>query len=169
LREIKNKKIKDLDGETFSARRRFFDRPWQFCDKGEQFEVNGSFTVLILPERIYAGIADFHPFEGLAMDTVSRFSAGFSMSDNTVAKLMTITTRRSPSGMFFATSEDEPTFFVATTSVAAMNDAVRMALEDLFNSRDHTDVTPVPTDRGSAEDKLWAIIPKEALAVHADC
>ena len=52
---------------------------------------------------------------------------GWSMS--AVAKLMNISTRETASGMFFATSEDEPTFFVSTTSRDALEDAVRCALD----------------------------------------
>jgi hypothetical protein len=103
------------------------------------------------------------------MDTVTRIKAGFAVGHNQVAKLMTISTRRSATGMFFATSEDEPTFFVSTTSMEALNDAVRVALEELFSSRNHEIVAAIPTDKGDAEKKPWAIIPKEALEDRVPC
>ena len=83
------------------------------------------------------------------------------------AKLMTITTRETASGMFFATSEDEPTFFVSTTNRASLREAVRCALESLFSSRDHKIVAALPTDKEYGENQPWAIVPKEALAQHA--
>ena len=103
------------------------------------------------------------------MDTVTRVKASFAMGDDQVAKLMTISTRRSATGMFFATSEDEPTFFVSTTSMAALNDAVRIALEQLFIDRDHRTVTALPTNKGNADQKPWAIVPRDALEHRVDC
>jgi len=84
-----------------------------------------------------------------------------------VAKLMNISTRQSASGMFFATSEDEPTFFVSTTSRETLEEAVRCALEKLYIERDNRDVAALPTDGGTLESRPWAIIPKEAIDVHA--
>jgi hypothetical protein len=89
---------------------------------------------------------------------------GWPMS--AVAKLMNISTRESASGMFFATSEDEPTFFVSTTSRDSLEEAVRCALEKLYDERDHQHVAALPTNRGTQESRPWAIIPKQALDVH---
>lgn len=87
-------------------------------------------------------------------------------SMSAVAKLMNISTRQSASGMYFATSEDEPTFFVSTTSRDTLEEAVRCALEKLYIERDHQDVAALPTDRGTLESRPWAIIPKQVLDVH---
>ncbi len=84
------------------------------------------------------------------------------------ATLMTITTRQSASGMFFATSEDEPTFFVSTTSAESLVEAVRCALEDLYKGR-HKSVAAVPLDKGDAGRKPWAIVPKTILEERASC
>lgn len=90
---------------------------------------------------------------------------GWPMS--AVAKLMNISTRKSTSGMYFATSENEPTFFVATTSSESLEEAVRCAIEKLFDERDHQHVAALPTDSGTPESRPWAIIPKQVLDVHA--
>ena len=99
------------------------------------------------------------------MDAVALRNTRWPMS--AVVELMNISTRETESGMFFATSEDEPTFFVSTTSRETLEEAVRCALEKLFIERDNQDVAALPTNRGTMESRPWAIIPKQAIDVHA--
>ena len=83
---------------------------------------------------------------------------------------MTISYERSPTGMFYATSEVEPTFFVAARSVEALNDSVRHALEDLYRDRYHADVAAVPTEGGDESHAPWTIVPKALLQGYGkDC
>lgn len=54
----------------------------------------------------------------------------------TTAKLMNIRIKAGATGVFFATSEDDPTFFLTATSAAQLWAAIPHALEDLFRARD---------------------------------
>lgn len=79
------------------------------------------------------------------------------------AKLMTIAIRESDSGMFFATSEDEPTFFVTAMNVNALYELIPLAIEDMFRDRNGIKISAFPTDRGDFGHKPWAIVPEELL------
>jgi hypothetical protein len=80
------------------------------------------------------------------------------------AKLMTITIKEGSSGMLFATSEDEPTFFVSAVSSDDLWSAVSVAIEDMYLSRHMVEVTAIPTDSGDYAHRPWAIVPKSLLA-----
>ncbi len=79
------------------------------------------------------------------------------------ATLMTIKIREGKTGVFFATSEDEPTFFVSAVNAADLYSAIPLALEDMFRAR-HLDVAAIPTSKGDFAHRPWAIVPRELLA-----
>lgn len=79
------------------------------------------------------------------------------------AWLLTISIREGAAGMFFATSEDEPTFFVSAKSADALYKTIPAALESLFHERDRVDAAAFPTNRGTFGEK-WAVVPKALMA-----
>lgn len=80
------------------------------------------------------------------------------------AKLMTIAIREVESGMFFATSEDEPSFFVTATNVRDLYELIPLAIQDMFRDRNGLEISAFPTDRGEVGHKPWAIVPMELFA-----
>lgn len=88
------------------------------------------------------------------------------MTANT-AWLLTIKIREGAAGMFFATSEDEPTFFVSAKSADALYKAIPAALKSLFQERDHVEAAVFPTNRGTFAVKKWAVVPKALMAARA--
>ncbi len=82
--------------------------------------------------------------------------------DEQITKLMTIKTKESDSGMFFATSEDEPTFFVSAVSADQLWLAIPAALEDLFQ-----EMAAFPTNKGTFASRPWALVPKELMRAKA--
>jgi hypothetical protein len=79
------------------------------------------------------------------------------------ATLMTITIRKSESGLFFATSEDEPTLFVSAVSAEDLLEATAVAIEKIFQMR-NVNVSAIPAERGMSEKQPWAIVPRELIA-----
>ncbi len=79
------------------------------------------------------------------------------------AQLMTITIKEGTSGLYFATSENEPTFFVSATSAVDLREAVTLALEGMFRSR-QLDMVAFPTDGDAPGSHPWAIVPRELVA-----
>ena len=79
-------------------------------------------------------------------------------------KLMTIVISESSSGMFFATSEDEPGFFVSEFSVQALYDLIPVVISQMFEGRTGIKMSVFPTDRGDIGHKHWAVIPIELMA-----
>jgi hypothetical protein len=82
---------------------------------------------------------------------------------STTARLMAIKISEGDAGMFFATSEDEPTFFLAERSLEALYGALPLALEHMLRERDHVDVVVLPTDGGDIAHRPFAVVPRTAL------
>ena len=82
--------------------------------------------------------------------------------DNT-AKLMNISIKEGESGIFFATSEDDPTFFVSAASADELWAAIPYALEDLFHARQE-DYFAMETNKGPVGHRDWVMIPRSAAA-----
>ena len=80
---------------------------------------------------------------------------------------MMITIKEGDSGLFFATSEDEPSFFVSATGADDIWVAIPCALEDMFRDRDDLEIVAFPTNKGDFAHKPWAIVPKKLCAAVA--
>lgn len=83
------------------------------------------------------------------------------------ARIMNISVREGMGGMFFATSEDEPTFFLAETSLDALWEALPCAVEHMFEQRGHIPVYALPTDQGDLQHRPFAIVPRDVIAQRA--
>ncbi len=66
--------------------------------------------------------------------------------------------------MFFATSDDEPAFFVSAVDADDLRSAVTVALEDLYLTLHYLEVKAIPLDGGDDGEKPWAIVPSSVLA-----
>lgn len=65
--------------------------------------------------------------------------------------------------MFFATSEDEPTFFVSAADIEDLCFLISAALERLYQSQHHRAIKAIPM--GSFEHETpWAIVPQSLIA-----
>ena len=78
------------------------------------------------------------------------------------AKLVRVRVRQRSSGMLFASSEDEPSLFIAVNSADQMNLAIPAVLEDLYRAKNQK-VAVVATSEGQCNDRRWAIIPHDLL------
>lgn len=67
-------------------------------------------------------------------------------------------------GMFFATSEDEPTFFVSALDASTLFRMLPIALADLYKSTHNVEVRAFPTSKGEFGHKPWAIVPLDLIA-----
>jgi hypothetical protein len=83
------------------------------------------------------------------------------------ARSLTISIREGKAGVFFASSEDEPTFFVSALSMDEVWAAIPCALEHMSLSRDHLKVRAIPTDKGDFANRQWTLVPTELLAAHS--
>ena len=86
---------------------------------------------------------------------------------NQTARLVTITIREGQSGLFFATCEDEPSFYLATVGADMLWEALPLALEDMFRRSKSQDVAAIPIDKGSFGSRPWAIVPRDLLTAVA--
>lgn len=79
------------------------------------------------------------------------------------AKLVNISIAEGASGMFFATCESEPTFFISAVTLPALWAAIPAALEYMCKSKYNWEIKPIPIDQGNFQSKPWALIPREIL------
>jgi hypothetical protein len=84
------------------------------------------------------------------------------------ARLIDISIAEGETGVFFATSADEPTFYVSATSLDNLVAALPWAIEHMIRSRDHFEVAAIPTDKGNITRKAWALVPKELIALREE-
>lgn len=70
-------------------------------------------------------------------------------------------------GMFFATSEDEPTLFVSAVDAASLFNMLPLALADLYKSAHNVEIRAFPTSKGEFGHKPWAIVPVDLLAMNS--
>lgn len=72
------------------------------------------------------------------------------------AKLVMVTKKEGTSGVFFATSEAVPDFFLTAVSTSQLWLAIPAALEDLFRRTWQQEVAVIPTDKGNFAHRPWA-------------
>jgi hypothetical protein len=87
------------------------------------------------------------------------------MDAKTLERMIAI--REDASGMFFATCEDEPTFFVAQTSRASLDKVIPLAIQQVVLATRHRDMTVVEReemDGGRMRVRLWEREAVERLA-----
>jgi hypothetical protein len=70
---------------------------------------------------------------------------------------------RDQSGMFFATSTDEPTLFIAQTSRKALMSVLPGAVETTFLDRHHRHVTALPVRRRHGHNVTVRLVEREEL------
>lgn len=86
------------------------------------------------------------------------------MNTRDPGRTLTIRIKRSPSGMYFATSEDEPMFFLAQRSRKALMAALPVAMEETIRENRHKDVSASPAKTVTASDATLRVFPREKLA-----
>jgi hypothetical protein len=72
-------------------------------------------------------------------------------------------------GILFATSEEEPTFFVSAPSADVLLGIVECALADLFRQVYKRDVVVVQSDKGNFQHKEMIILDRQRIAGFAVC
>ena len=80
------------------------------------------------------------------------------------AKMMHITIKDDPSGVFFATSEDEPTFFVSAVDAEDLWSAIGLAIEDMYLCRHNIVAKAIPMEGTDYAHRPWAVVPIELIA-----
>lgn len=87
------------------------------------------------------------------------------MTDTSIKRrLMTISIRHGESGMFFATSEDEPTFFLAQRSRKDLLAILPWALENTMRSLYSRDVTALPPEDGAEDEVHICLVNRDQLS-----
>jgi len=61
--------------------------------------------------------------------------------------------------MYFATSNDEPTLFVAAQTRDHLKKSIRSALESIFSDREEMCVYATPAEHDGYSDGAWAVAP----------
>ena len=75
------------------------------------------------------------------------------------ARIIKIEIREGKEGLFFASSNDEPGFFLCVTRSDQLWDAIPLALEDYFRSKNQA-VSAIPTQSAQLHTTPWAIVPQ---------
>ncbi len=83
------------------------------------------------------------------------------------ATLVNIHIREGSTGMFFATCQDEPTFFISAVSLSKLWYAIPSALEHMFSTKYNRDMKAFPTNAGNYANRPFAMVPKELVAKKA--
>ena len=83
------------------------------------------------------------------------------------ARLITINIKNDETGLFTATSGDEPDFFLCLAGLDRLLDAVPLALEDFYRSKNEY-VAAIPASSGDGVSSPWAIVPKRLLQQAAE-
>jgi hypothetical protein len=90
-------------------------------------------------------------------------------ADQPKGTIRTVTIMISPgkTGMFFASCENEPTFFVSAVGLPNLWAALPSAIEYLYSSKYHIDVKAFPLEQGNFGAKPFALVPHDLLALKA--
>ena len=73
------------------------------------------------------------------------------------ARLITINIREGTTGLFVATCEDEPGFYLSRVGAEPLWDALPLALEAMFRDKNQ-DVAATPIENGTFGSRPWAIV-----------
>lgn len=94
-------------------------------------------------------------------------TAATKTAEAATARLVNIVIAEGKTGMFFATCENEPTFFISATSLVDVWKAIPCALEYMYDSKYHQAVKAIPTDQGKLGNRPWAVVPQGLIAQKA--
>ena len=83
------------------------------------------------------------------------------------AHLITINITNDETGLFTATSRDEPGFFLCLAGLDRLLDAVPLALENFYRSKNEN-IAAIPAGSGDVAASAWAIVPKRLLQQAAE-
>ena len=83
------------------------------------------------------------------------------------ARMITITVREGSAGLFYATSIEEPSFFLCVATREQLLEAVPLALEDFFRSKNQN-VAAIPANPADRQALPWAIVPRDLLKKAAE-
>jgi hypothetical protein len=81
-----------------------------------------------------------------------------------LAKIITITIEESTSGLFFATCDKEPSFFVSALSRDDMQKIIPIALKNLFHKNEQLDVMIFNTEPVDKIHEPWMVVPTSLIA-----
>lgn len=109
----------------------------------------------------------FESYTVRQLENVTNMNEASTIADTATARLVVINITEGGAGMFFATCDNEPTFFIAATSLADVWKCIPCAIEYMFDSKYHLAVKAIPTDQGCIGNKPWAVVPRDLLAQKA--